>query len=66
MAKTIGGSDGMHMKPDSHPFQSKFRPTVKFAHTKGVGPNPGGDGNKISANSEMRKKRPMNGSGEAR
>lgn len=66
MSKTIGGTDGNHFKPDSHPFQKSFKSHTAFAHTKGVGSNPGGDGNKISANSQMKKKRPMNGSGEAR
>lgn len=66
MAKGIGGTDGNHFKPDSHPFNSKFKSTVKFAHTRGVQSNPGGGGNKISANASMKTKRPMNGSGEAR
>lgn len=66
MPKTIGGTDGNHFKPDSHPFQKSFHSTVKFATTKGVTSPPGGDGNLISANSAMKKKRPMNGSGEAK
>lgn len=65
MAKTIGGTDGNHFKPDSSPFQKSFKSTVKFARTTGVGSNPGGGGDKISANSAMKKKRPMQGPGTA-
>ena len=66
MSKTIGGTDGMHRKPDSHPFQGNGRtPKPKLARTTGVGPNPGGEGNKISANSAMKGKRALQGPGTA-
>jgi hypothetical protein len=66
VARTIGGSDGMHLKPERHPFQSSGRtPKPKLAHTVGVGSNPGGSGDKISANASMKKKRPMQGPGTA-
>jgi hypothetical protein len=38
----------------------------KFAKMTGLTVNPGGDGDKISANAEMRKKRPLNGPGDAK
>jgi len=64
---TIGGTDGMHF-PGTGPFRSAsgMKATSKFAKTLGVGANPGGDGDKISANAEMRKKRPLNGPGDAK
>jgi len=67
MAKTIGGTDGNHFKPDSHPFP-KTHPSIrpKLAHMAGVGSNPGGGGDKISANASMKKKRPMTGPGTAK
>ena len=65
MPKNMGGTDGMHMKPDKHPFQSKFKSTLKFAKTVGVNAPPGGEGDKISANSAMKGKRSLNGSGKA-
>lgn len=64
--KLIGGTDGMHIKPDSHPFQGNGRtPKPKTARTTGVGEKPGGEGSMQSANAEMRKKRPLNGPGTA-
>lgn len=57
---TTGSGDGMSVKG------SGGRSYVRFAHTVGVGANPGGDGDKISANASMRKKRPMQGPGDAR
>lgn len=67
MAKTIGGTDGNHMKPDRHPFQGAMRATkMPTASMVGIGPKPGGDGNKISANSAMKGKRNLNTSGEAK
>ena len=67
MSKTIGGTDGLHFKPDSHPFQASGKtPKPKTARMVGLGANPGGDGNKISANSAMKTKRPLNGPGDAR
>ena len=66
----IGGTDGQHFKADSHPFEisgtTASRARSKFARMVGLGPNPGGDGDKISANAEMRKKRALNGPGDAR
>lgn len=65
--KSIGGTDGMHVKPDRHPFASSWgnHTGVGKGRTVGVSPAPGGEGNKISANAEMRKKRPLNGPGDA-
>ena len=65
--KTIGGTDGMHTKPDRHPFSSgPFRGTSKFCKTVGVGPNPGGasSANMSSANASMKTKRALNGPGK--
>jgi hypothetical protein len=61
--------NSMHMDKERHPFQfstTAGKGTSKFARTVGVGPQPGGEGNKISANAEMRKKRPMQGPGDAK
>ena len=65
--KTIGGTDGMHLKPDSHPFRGGGGRslTPKTAHMTGIGQKPGGEGDKISANASMKKKRPLNGPGTA-
>ena len=50
-----GGLNGMHLSNDAHPFEigkgdKGAKATSKFAHTTGVGANPGGSGDKISAN----------------
>lgn len=68
MAKVGGGIDPMHLTNTKHPFTSgPFRGSSKFARTVGVGPNPGGDGNQISANSAMKKvKGSINGPGVAK
>ena len=62
--------NSVHLDKERHPFQFSTSagktPMPKRGHTVGVGPNPGGDGNKISANAEMRKKRPMQGAGDAK
>lgn len=64
-----GGTNSMHLSDTKHPFGSAggMKGTSKFAKTTGVGPNPGGDGDKISANS-ARKKVPgsINGPGVAK
>ena len=59
--------NSMHLDNARHPFQTGGGKSVapKYGHTVGVGPKPGGSGNKISANAEMRKKRPMQGPGSA-
>ncbi len=70
MAKVGGGVNPIHLSDTAHPFEisgkNGGRSTVKFCRTRGVGPQPGGDGDKISANAQMKKKRPLNGSGEAK
>ncbi len=71
MAKVGGGINPVHLSDTKHPFEistkrGSFTGTSKFAHTVGIGPQPGGSGNKISANAEMRKKRPLNGAGDAK
>ncbi|HZQ44462.1 MAG TPA: hypothetical protein VFA99_14500 [Acidobacteriaceae bacterium] len=68
MAKVGGGVDPMHLSNTAHPFGSArgMKATSKFAKTVGVGPNPGGNGDKISANAAMKKKRPLNGPGDAK
>lgn len=65
--KVGGGIDPMHLNNTSHPFSSgPFKGTSRFCKTVGVGPNPGGSGDMISANSAMKKKRPLNGPGDAK
>lgn len=70
MAKVGGGVNPVHLSDTAHPFEisgtNGGRSYVKFAKTKGVGPAPGGEGDKISANASMKKKRPLNGPGDAR
>ncbi len=70
MAKVGGGVNPIHLSNTAHPFEisgkNGGRSTLKFAKTKGVGSQPGGDGDKISANAQMKKKRPLNGPGDAR
>ena len=59
--------NSMHMDKERHPFQGNGKtPRPKTGRTVGVGSNPGGGGDKISANAEMRKKRPMQGPGDAK
>jgi hypothetical protein len=72
MAKVGGGLNPMHLSNDAHPFEigkggRGAKATSRFAHTTGVGANPGGQGDKISANS-ARKKVPgsINGPGVAK
>ncbi len=56
MAKVGGGINPMHLSNDKHPFSSgPFKGSSKFAKTTGVGSNPGGQGDKISANSARKK-----------
>jgi hypothetical protein len=61
-----GQKDNMHMSPEKHPFQSKFKQFAPTGKTAGVSSKPGGEGNKISANAAMKKKRPMQGPGTAK
>lgn len=69
MAKVGGGVNPIHLSDSAHPFEisgkNGGRSTVKFCRTKGVGSNPGGEGDKISANASMKRKRPLNGPGSA-
>lgn len=61
--------NSMHLDNPKHPFQfskTAGKSVAQFAKTVGVGSNPGGDGDKISANAAMKKKRPMQGPGDAR
>lgn len=56
MAKVGGGINPMHLSNTAHPFEigkndRGAKATSKFSRTKGVGPKPGGEGDKISANS---------------
>ena len=65
---TIGGTDGQHF-PGSGPFRSAagMKATSKFCHMTGVKANPGGEGNKISANAERGPvKGGINGAGTAK
>lgn len=58
--------NSMHMDKERHPFQGNGKtPRPKLCRTVGVGSNPGGSGDKISANAAMKKKRPMQGPGDA-
>jgi len=71
MTKVGGGVNPVHLSDTKHPFEistkrGSFGGTSKFARTVGVGAKPGGDGDKISANAAMRKKRPLNGPGDAK
>lgn len=67
MAKVGGGVNPMHLSNDAHPFQRSGKtPQPKRARMVGVTPNPGGEGDKISANASMTKKRPLNGPGNAK
>lgn len=59
MAKTIGGSDGNHMKPDKHPFTGGGGKTIKpkLAHGAGAHPTAAGSvGAGKSANAAMKRK----------
>jgi hypothetical protein len=59
--------NSMHMDKERHPFHGNGKtPKPGMGRTVGVGPQPGGSGDKISANAEMRKKRPMQGPGDAK
>ncbi len=56
----------MHIGGDGkHPFQKHFTGHKAFAKTVGVNGNPGGEGDKISANAAMKRKSPMQGPGKA-
>ena len=56
MPKDIGGTDAMHIKPDKHPFTSKFKSTHKLAMmSSGTGASPGGKNSYLSANSVSKK-----------
>ena len=56
----------MHIGGDGkHPFQKTFTNSKPLAKTVGVGPKPGGEGDKVSANAAMKKKSPMQGPGKA-
>jgi len=58
--------NSMHLDSGKHPFQGNGKtPKPKMARTVGVGPNPGGQGDKISANAAMKTKKPMQGPGKA-
>lgn len=51
-----GGINPMHLSDTKHPFEigkndRGAKATSKFAKTVGVGPQPGGEGDQISANS---------------
>lgn len=59
--------NSMHLDSGKHPFQGNGKtPKPKMGRTVGVGPNPGGQGDKISANAAMKTKRPMQGPGTAK
>lgn len=55
-SKVGGGINPMHLSDTKHPFEistkkGSFTGRSKFAKTTGVGPQPGGEGDQISANS---------------
>lgn len=59
--------NSMHLDKERHPFQGNGKtPKPPMGRTVGVTAAPGGDGDKISANAAMTKKRPLNGPGDAR
>lgn len=66
-SKVGGGVNAVHLSNDKHPFGSAkgMKATSKFGKMSGVGPNPGGQGDKISANASMKKKRTVQGPGTA-
>ena len=71
MTKVGGGVNPVHLSDTAHPFEistkrGSFTGKSRFARTVGVNPPPGGEGDKISANAAMRKKRPLNGPGDAK
>ena len=71
MTKVGKGINPVHLSDTAHPFEistkrGSFTGKSLFGRTVGVGPQPGGGGNKISANAEMRKKRPLDGPGDAK
>lgn len=63
-----GGIDPMHLSNTAHPFsKGPFKGSTKFAKTTGVGPNPGGVGDMISANAQRKPvKGGINGPGTAK
>lgn len=54
-----------HLPNEKHPFASSWSNSRPLAKTVGVGPKPGGDGDKVSANAAMKKKSPVQGPGKA-
>ncbi len=57
MGKLIGGTNGMHMQPDSHPFQSGGGKNIRPKLGKSAAAHPtaaGNAGNKQSANSQSK------------
>lgn len=71
MTKVGRGINPVHLSDTKHPFEistkrGSFSGVSRFAKMIGVTAPPGGDGDKISANASMRKKRPMEGPGDAK
>lgn len=69
MAKIGGGVNPMHLSNTAHPFGSAkgMKAKSKFAHTVGVIDGPGGEGDKVSANSARKPvKGSINGPGVAK
>ena len=69
MAKVGGGVDPQHLSNTKHPFGSArgMKATSKLARTTGVIDGPGGEGDKISANSARKPvKGSINGPGVAK
>jgi len=69
MAKIGGGVNHMHLSNTAHPFGSAagMKAKSKFSRTTGVGPAPGGEGDKISANASRKPvKGSINGPGVAK
>ncbi len=66
--KVGGGINSMHLSDTAHPFQASGRtPKPKMARTTGMGANPGGEGDKISANAQRGPvKGGINGAGTAK
>lgn len=57
--------NSQHLPAEKHPFASSWTNSRPTAKTAGVGPKPGGEGNKQSANAAMKTKSPMQGPGKA-
>lgn len=68
-ATTIGGTDGMHVKNDKHPFEisgaTGGRGSSKFGKSTATGPTAASRTGFQSANASLKTKHPLNGKGQA-